>query len=67
MLFNVAKFAMRYAGWVIIFFVIVIALGAPQTSRIHAETDLYHFFKEEHPLTISTRLVEKNLEGVSTV
>ena len=65
--FIAARLSVRRAGWVVALFVIAIIVGTPQISRIYAETDMYSFFKDDHPLTISTKLVEKELAGVSTV
>jgi predicted RND superfamily exporter protein len=67
LVFNLARLAMRHAGWVLVFFAVGLVLGVPQISRIHAETDMYNFFTAKHPLTVATRLVEQKFSGVTTV
>lgn len=60
-----ARVAVRRAGWVIAVALLAAAVTSPLLLRVKSETDLYQFFGEEHWLTRSTELVERELAGVS--
>jgi len=60
-----ARLAIRRAGWVIAITVLAAAVATPLLYRVQSETDLYQFFGEDHWLTQSTRVVERELSGVS--
>lgn len=61
------RLAIRRAGWVVLGCAVLLAVGAPLILRVKVETDLYRFFRPDHPLTKSTHLVERKLEGVTSL
>jgi len=63
----VAHLGIRKGGWVVLAFVVCLALGVPQLWQVEAETDLYQFFPDSHPITQSTKRAEKSLSGVTTL
>lgn len=65
--FAMVRLAIRRAGWVVAGIVAALLAGIPLVMNIHAETDLYKFFKDDHPLTQSTRHVSEKLVGVTTL
>lgn len=65
--YGLASFSMRHAGWVVAAIVLLAALAAPQIFKVETESDLLKFFDESHPLTQSTRLIEKRLVGVTSL
>ncbi len=62
-----ARLAIRRAGWIVVIVAVLLALGGPQIARVTAETDLYQFFSDDHSINVSTRRVERDLSGVSTL
>lgn len=58
------KLAVRRAGWVVGGSLGVLLLGAPFIYQIQAETNLYRFFADDHPLIQSTKQIESHLSGV---
>ncbi|SEO97595.1 efflux RND transporter permease subunit [Aquisalimonas asiatica] len=56
--------AIRRAGWVVAITLLILAAGLPQIRHVMVETDLYAFFKEDHPVIQATREVETSLSGV---
>jgi hypothetical protein len=65
--FSLARLGIRRAGWVVLATFVVLGAGAPAITTIVAETDLYRFFSDRHPLLETTRAVEDKLSGVTFV
>jgi len=65
--YGIASFSMRRAGWVVGVVALGIALTLPQVFKVEAESDLLKFFDANHPLTISTNIVESRLVGVTAL
>ncbi len=63
--FSLARFGIRRAGWVVLATFTLLAAGAPAILTIVAETDLYRFFSDEHSLLRTTREVETRLSGIT--
>lgn len=59
-----ARIAIQRAGWVLAATALLLAAAVPQIHHVVAETDLYQFFDDEHPITRSTERVEQTLSGV---
>lgn len=64
---RLAIFSMRHARAVIIGFIVLMLAGLPLALKVQAESDILAFFKPDHPVSISTRLIESRLSGVSTL
>ncbi len=64
---RLAVFSMRHARAVIIGFTLLILAGIPQVIKVQAESDILAFFRPDHPVSQSTRLIESRLSGVSTL
>ena len=62
-----SRLAIRKAGWVLGITVVLLGLLSPFVFKVHAETDIYKFFKDDHPLNQSTRLVEEKMTGVTSL
>ncbi len=62
-----SRLAIRRAGWVLLVSFGLVGLLSPFVLKVHAETDIYKFFKDDHPLNVSTHLVEEKLTGVTTL
>lgn len=62
--FAISKFSMRHAGWVVAGMSLVVALAIPLVLKVEAESDLFKFFPDTHPLTHSTQVTEEKLSGV---
>lgn len=62
-----SRLAIRRAGWVLLITVVFLSVLTPFVFKVHAETDIYKFFKDDHPLNVSTRLIEEKLSGVTTL
>ncbi len=62
-----ARLGMRRAGAVAALTLALSAAAVPAVLAVRAETDLYRFFGEDHPLTRATRLAESKLSGVGTL
>ena len=65
--FGLARLGIRRAGWVVLGTVLILGAGAPAILTIVAETDLYRFFSDKHPLLDTTKKVEEKLSGVTFV
>lgn len=65
--YGVARFSMRHAGWVVAVVALLLALATPQILKVQSESDLLKFFDDSHPLTQSTRMIEKRLVGVTAL
>ncbi len=59
----IAKFSMRRAGLVAASFLLTTVLCFPVLGKLYTETDIYRFFRDEHPINVSTREVEARLSG----
>lgn len=64
---RLAIFSMRHARAVIAGFVVSVLVAAPLALRVEAESDIRAFFKADHPVSASTRLIESRLSGISTL
>lgn len=65
--FGLARVGIRRAGWVVLITFGLLAAGAPAILKIVAETDLYRFFSDDHPLLMTTKAVEQRLSGVTFI
>jgi predicted RND superfamily exporter protein len=65
--YGIASFSMRRAGWVVGTIALAFAFAAPQILKVQAETDLLKFFDDEHPITLSTNIIESRLVGVTAL
>ncbi len=63
----ISRIGIRHAGWVVAVAVIGFVVGAPQIARVTAESDMYEFFPDSHPLTIATKKVGDRLTGVNSL
>jgi len=59
-----AKFASRHAIAVVIVTVLSIVFAFPLLTLVKTETNIYHFFSDEHPINQVTHQVEQKLSGV---
>lgn len=59
----IAKFSMRRAGWVAGGFLLATVLCLPLLGKLYTETDIYRFFRDDHPINVSTHAVESRLSG----
>lgn len=62
--FRIATFSMRHAGWVAAGMGLLVVAAFPLVLKVTPESDLFKFFPDSHPLTVSTRLTEDKLTGV---
>lgn len=65
--FRLARFGIRYAGWVVGGLLAVGVAGTALVLKVEAESDLLKFFSQSHPLTQSTARVEASLVGVTAL
>lgn len=65
--FSLARFGIRYAGWVVGGLVLISVTGTALVLKVQAESDLLKFFSASHPLTTSTTKVESALVGVTAL
>lgn len=65
--FGLARFSIRYAGWLVGGLVVLMAAGTTLALKVEAESDLLKFFGKSHPLTQSTERVEDALVGVTAL
>lgn len=65
--FGLARFGIRYAGWVVGGLLAVGVAGTALVLKVEAESDLLKFFNQSHPLTQSTARVEASLVGVTAL
>lgn len=64
---RVVRFSLRHPKGIIFSAVALIALTFPFTQRVQVESDLLKFFAPDHPVSESTRLIESELSGVTTL
>ncbi len=57
----------RRAGAVVAVTVLAFILSIPLIQRVTVETDILKFFSRDHPISRSTRLIERKLSGVTTL
>lgn len=62
-----AMLSLRRPKVVLIGFGIFLLTLFPLLGRVQVETDLLSFFSETHPINVSTRAIEANLTGVTTL
>ncbi|MEF8982401.1 efflux RND transporter permease subunit [Thiohalorhabdus sp.] len=60
-----ARLGMRRAGLVLLVFGAGLAVGLPWIAAVRAETDLYRFFPDHHPLIQSMERFETKMAGVT--
>ncbi len=65
--FGLARFGIRYAGWVVGGLLAIGVAGTALVLKVQAESDLLKFFSPSHPLTQSTARVEASLVGVTAL
>ncbi len=65
--FGLVRVGIRRAGWVVLGTCLLLAAGIPAILTVVAETDLYEFFSDRHPLLKTTRVVEQKLSGITFV
>ncbi len=61
------RIGMRRPLWVLGLATVLLVLCAIQIPRIAVETDLFRFFKPDHPITVSTERIQERLSGVTTL
>ncbi len=59
--------AIRKAGWVITIICIGLVIGSGYIFKVNAETNMMKYFSDDHPLTLSTHLIEDKLSGVMSL
>ena len=64
---RLAMFSLRRPKAVLIGFGVFLLTLFPLLGRVQVETDLLSFFSEAHPINVSTRAIEANLTGVTTL
>lgn len=64
---RLVRFSLRHPKTIIISAIILIVAAFPLTQRVQVESDLLTFFKPDHPVSRSTRLIESELSGVTTL
>ena len=64
MTIRVAKFACRHALAITLSTIVIIALCVPLVMKVKTETNIYHFFEDDHPINEVTHKVEERLSGV---
>lgn len=64
---GLARIGIRRAGWVVAVTAAALVVGAPQIAKVEAETDIYQFFQDTHPITQSTKRLEEKLSGVTSL
>lgn len=55
---------MRYPLWVLSITAILLAMGVPRIATVEVETDLFRFFKEDHPISQANRLFKERISGI---
>lgn len=60
-----AGIGIRHAGVVVVATVLIMVATLPMLRWIKVETDMFKFFPEDHPISKSSRLIEKTLSGVT--
>ncbi|MCB9963523.1 MAG: MMPL family transporter [Rhodospirillales bacterium] len=58
-----AHYAIKYAGWVLGITILLMIAGAPLIGMIKIETDVSRFFKDTHPINLSTKKIEAKFGG----
>ncbi|MEA3641363.1 MAG: MMPL family transporter [Lamprobacter sp.] len=58
---------MRYPRWVLLITLLLLALGAPQVAQVEVESDLFRFFRDDHPITQSNQVLTERLSGVTAL
>ena len=61
------RLGMRRPAWVLGGAGVILAVAVVQMTRVEVETDLFRFFKPDHPITVSTERVQERLSGVTTL
>lgn len=64
---RLVRFSLRHPKSIIAGLLVVIVSAFPLTQRVVVESDLLTFFKPDHPVSRSTRLIESELSGVTTL
>lgn len=58
------RISIRKPVWVVSMTLLLFIIGGPYIAKVVAETNMLKFFGDDHPITISTELIENNLNGV---
>lgn len=61
------RLGMRRSGWVLVITGVALLLAVPQVARVQVETDLFRFFKQDHPISVSNERIRDKLSGVTTL
>ncbi|MBK1706644.1 efflux RND transporter permease subunit [Halochromatium glycolicum] len=61
------RLGMRRPLWVLLVTVGLLAAGAPRIADVEVESDLFRFFKADHPITQSNQLLTEKLSGVTAL
>ena len=61
------RIGMRRPLWVLSLAALLLAVGAPQVAKVQVETDLFRFFKDDHPITQSNILFKERLSGITAL
>ena len=64
---RLATLSLRWPKSVLVGFVAFVVTFSPLLGRVQVETDMLSFFSDEHAINVSTRAIESNLTGVSTL
>ncbi len=64
---RLATFSLRWPKSVLAGFVVFVLVFFPLLGRVQVETDFLSFFADTHPINVSTRAIEANLTGVTTL
>lgn len=64
---RLVRFSLRHPKAIIIGTLVLVVGAFPFTQRVQVESDLLTFFKPDHPVSRSTRLIESELSGVTTL
>lgn len=61
------RLGIRRAAWVLAVTAGILVLAIPQVPRVQVETDLFRFFRPDHPISQSNDRIRNRLSGVTTL
>jgi len=64
---RLVRFSLRHPKTIVIGAIVLLIAAFPATQRVQVESDLLTFFKPDHPVSRSTKLIESELSGVTTL
>ena len=64
---RLVRFSLRYPKSVIAGALVLVMAAFPFTQRVQVESDFLTFFKPDHPVSRSTKIIETELSGVTTL